>query len=258
MFIAWCRSARLVALILLIDVAAGSRAPAGSINETVLHAIQTVPAGGGYATDSATTALLGRATEANGSRLLLRPSTARPSYCSGATYLVFLRAIDSLIEGGQIRLDPSILSTLLVRGQADGEGVWGRWNANGPGTARLFYEAQLGRNFTDFTAAQPGDFMKIFWNKEVGRLERGHSVIFLGTERVDGKERVRFWSSNKPLGYGEKIVARSQIARAIFSRFEHPENLGRIAEIPRRDPYLASLLVTKSSFAEAEKKCGIE
>jgi hypothetical protein len=100
--------------------------------------------------------------------------------------------------------------------------------------------------------------MKIFWNNEVGRLERGHSVVFLGTERVDGKERIRFWSSNKPLGYGEKTVPRSQIVRAIFSRFEQPANLSRIADIPRRDPYLASLLAVKSSFSEAQKKCGIE
>ena len=31
------------------------------------------------------------------------------------------------------------LSSLLVTGQADGTGVWGRWNSNGPGTGRLFW-----------------------------------------------------------------------------------------------------------------------
>jgi hypothetical protein len=60
------------------------------------------------------------------------------------------------------------------------------------------------------------------------------------------------------LGYGETTVPRSQIVRAIFSRFEQPANLSRIADIPRRDPYLASLLAVKSSFSEAQKKCGIE
>ncbi|HEX5175763.1 MAG TPA: hypothetical protein VFV83_01975 [Chthoniobacteraceae bacterium] len=246
------------AAIALLLLSALANAGEDSLNDTVLRAIGTIPRGGGYATDSATTALLGRATEATGGRLLLHPAVARPSYCSGATYVVFLRAIDELMAAGALRLDPAIVNALLVRGQPDGEGVWGRWNANGPGTARLFHEAQLGRNFSDFAAARPGDFMKIFWNSEVGRLERGHSVVFLGTERVDGKERVRFWSSNKPLGYGEKSVARSQIVRAIFSRFEHPGNLSRLGDIPRRDPYLASLLGARSSFAEARKKCGIE
>jgi hypothetical protein len=252
------RLARFAGASATIFVLTAPGAGAGSLNEAVLRAVRAIPQGGGYATDSATTALLGRATGSTGSRLIIKPVVARPSYCSGATYLVFLRSLDDLVETGALRLDPEILSTLLIRGQSDGEGIWGRWNANGPGTARLFYEAQLGRNFTSFDAAQPGDFMKIFWTSEVGRLERGHSVIFLGTERVDGKERVRFWSSNRPLGYGEKSVPRSQIARAIFSRLEHPENLTRLGELPRRDPYLASLLVAKSSFAEAEKKCGID
>ena len=50
---------------------------------------------------------------------------------------------------------------------------------NGPA---VFYEMRLGRNFSDFSQAQPGDFMKIFWSNAVGRKEHGHSVIFLGME----------------------------------------------------------------------------
>ncbi len=99
--------------------------------------------------------------------------------------------------------------------------------------------------------------MKIFWNKNVGRRESGHSVIFLGTvNRPDG-EYVRFWSSNIPGGYGEKEVRRSKIANAIFSRLQTPANLSRIHDVPATDSYLASLLRKKSDFAEATKKCGI-
>src|SRR6266446_6673437 len=105
--------------------------------------------------------------------------------------------------------------------------------------------------------AQPGDFMKIFWNQSVGRLESGHSVIFLGTVNHPDGEYVRFWSSNIPNGYGEKEVPRSKIANAIFSRLEAPANLTRIHEIPVVDVYLSSLLRKKSNFAEATKKCGI-
>ena len=95
------------------------------------------------------------------------------------------------------------LKQLMIRGQRDGEGIWGRWNANGPGTARLFHELDLGQNFDDFAEAQPGDFMKIFWSPEVGRAEHGHSVIFLGMEKRAGLDYVHFWSSNIPFGYGD-------------------------------------------------------
>jgi hypothetical protein len=99
--------------------------------------------------------------------------------------------------------------------------------------------------------------MKIFWSKNVGRRESGHSVIFLGlTTHPDG-EYVRFWSSNLPGGYGEKEVPRAKVAAAIFSRLMNPENLSRIHGVPATDAYLASLLRKKSSLAEATKKCGI-
>ena len=79
----------------------------------------------------------------------------------------------------------SIIATLehlIIRDQRDGEGIWGRWNANGPGTARLFHELGLGSNFDNFDQAKPGDFMKIFWSRQVGKSEHGHSTIFLGME----------------------------------------------------------------------------
>ena len=146
---------------------------------------------------------------------------------------------------------------MIRENQKDGVGIWGRWNANGPGTARLFHELGLGRNFTDFAQAQPGDFMKIFWNQNVGKRESGHSVIFLGTTNHPDGEYVRFWSSNIGMGYGEKEVPRSKIAYAIFSRLETPANLTRIHDVPAVDAYLASLLRKKSNFAEARQKCGI-
>jgi hypothetical protein len=168
-----------------------------------------------------------------------------------------LKTLGELQREGVIRLDRAGWSALLPGKSADGEGVWGRWNANGPGTPRLFHELGLGRNFTAFTDAKPGDFLKIFWTDEVGKSERGHSVIFLGLETKDGIERVRFWSSNKPDGYGEKSVPRQKIARAIFSRIESPERIGAIATLPERDSYLAGLLTRRSSFAEALRMCGI-
>jgi hypothetical protein len=135
--------------------------------------------------------------------------------------------------------------------------VWGRWNANGPGTARLFHELQLGQNFDSFDQAKPGDFMKIFWSRQVGKNEHGHSTIFLGMENRPDGQYVRYWSSNIPSGYGEKSVPRSKIAYAIFSRLQSPANLARINHAPFVDTYLASLLRSRSSIAEAGAKCGL-
>ena len=113
---------------------------------------------------------------------------AGPSFCSGATYLVFIRTIEALRERGQLRLDYSTLERLIIRDQRDGEGVWGRWNANGPGTARLFHELRLGRNFDNIDQARPGDFMKIFLSRHLGRIEHGHATFLLGMEnRPDGQ-----------------------------------------------------------------------
>jgi hypothetical protein len=158
---------------------------------------------------------------------------------------------------GDLRLNYATLEQLIIRDQRDGEGIWGRWNANGPGTARLFHELGLGSNFDNLDQAKPGDFMKIFWSRKVGKTEHGHSTIFLGTENRLGTQYVRFWSSNNPSGYGEKSVPRSKIAYAIFSRLQTPVNLARISGAPSVDRYLASLLRTRSSIAEAGAKCGL-
>src|SRR5256885_5765061 len=68
--------------------------------------------------------------------------------------------------------DYDTLDELMIRdGQRDGEGIWGRWNANGPGTARLFQELGIGRNFVDVSQAQPGE------DRKSTRLNSSHLVI---------------------------------------------------------------------------------
>jgi len=227
-------------------------------NAMVLHEVAGMPLGGKYGVTRVATVALVRAAHFESGHFFVLPSPDSPSFCSGATYLVFLKTIEQLQRDGRIKLDPETLDSLVIHdGQRDGEGVWGRWNANGPGTARLFYELNLGTNSTDFATAKPGDFMKIFWTNEVGSAEHGHSVVFLGTEDHDGVPYVRFWSSNIPAGYGEKSVPRSQIAEAIFSRLDKPANLTAIKTAPEIDPYLASLITRRSSFPEAREKCGL-
>lgn len=221
-------------------------------NRLVLNAVGRMPTAGRYSTSPQANQRLAASIHLDLNGLVLAPGVAQPSYCSGATYQVFVAVVDALIRRGSVEADKSTLQALLVRGQRDGEGVWGRWNANGPGTARLFAEAGLGRNFTDWSEARAGDFLKVWWNNEIGQRERGHSVIFLG---VNGDE-VLFWSSNVPDGYGRRSVPRSQIKWALFSRLEHPEALSRLAALPKRDDYLASMLTRPSSRAEVAAKCG--
>jgi hypothetical protein len=230
---------------------------ASDYNSLVLEQIKQMPQGGRYSVSHVAKIRLQSSAHFESGKFFILPSQASPSFCSGATYLVFIRTIEALRARNQLRLDYSTLERLIIRDQRDGEGIWGRWNANGPGTARLFHELQLGQNFDNFSHAKPGDFMKIFWSRQVGRKEHGHSTIFLGTENRPDGEYVRYWSSNVPSGYGEKSVPRNKIAYAIFSRLQNPANLARIDSAPFVDTYLASLLRSRSSIAEASAKCGL-
>ena len=247
---------KLVAFIFsLLFMCASLRAQSVEINALVLKKVSEMPAGGRYATTRVATIALQTAAHFESGKFFVLPSPSSPSFCSGATYLVFLKTIEEMRRSGALTLDPETLNALMIRdGQPDGTGIWGRWNANGPGTARLFHELGIGRNFSDFALARPGDFMKIFWTGEVGKAEHGHSVVFLGTETVNGVENVKFWSSNIPAGYGAKSVPRGKIAQAIFSRLETPENLARIKAQPDLDAYLAGLTSHASSFAEVRDK----
>ena len=227
------------------------------LNLLVLEAVRSMPSGGQYATNGVAKMKLIEAVTANERGLFLKPSAAQPSFCSGATYLVLLRTLELVAKRGQLGLDAGTLTALAVKGERDGEGIWGRWNANGPGTARLFHELGLGRNFTDYSEARPGDFMKIFWTQEIGKAERGHSVIYLGTETVGGKEHVKFWSSNKPGGYGVKSVPKTEVSRAIFSRLEKPAAIAKVRALPALDQFLAGLLTRRSSMKEVERLCGL-
>jgi hypothetical protein len=247
----------------LISCLLTASAALADFNEIILEQVRTMPAGGGYATNLNAHAALAGSVQVEDS-VRIRPELAMPAYCSGATYLIFLKTLRALQESGAISLSRETWTALVPRLRPDrkdtlpdGESVWGRWNANGPGTARLFHQLGIGPNFTDFSAARPGDFMKIFWTDAVGKKESGHSVVFLGLENVDGIESVRYWSSNRPGGFGESSVPRAKIARAIFSRLEHPGKISGWPSLAKSDPYLASLLTTESSFSEAIRMAGV-
>lgn len=211
-----------------------------------------MPSHGHYDTSRATTRKMSRATQVKHGKLLVYPSLAKPSYCSGATYLVFLL---TLLKLG-INLDSPLAEKLVIADVADGLGSWGHWNANGPGTARLFHKLKLGQNFESWNDAQPGDFLKIFWSNEIGVNESGHSVILVD-KAYGQKNKVKFWSSNHSVGYGFKVIDRSKITWAIFSRLTHPQNIRMIPDSGFYDEFLAAMLHQTFQRDQVRQACGI-
>lgn len=224
----------------------GAKAP---WNRTILRLVSRMPSGGGYATDKVALGKLTDAVKTGPSGVKVEPKIAKPSFCSGATYLVFAELFDELVAKGRISRQSQALARLAVNRQPDGMGVWGRWNANGPGVARLFHETGMGLNFESLEQALPGDFMKIFWTDEIGVREFGHLVVFMGCiTDEDGAKFVRFWSSNKPDGYGQKEVPLEKIKWAVFSRLLHPERFVRMPPLDSMDRDLANM--QKLSFSK--------
>ena len=233
-------------------------AQARDFNEYVLQAVKEMPEGGRYSKLDEATRALGRSIFNEKGFLKQNPLVASPVYCSGASYQAFIQVIGRLQQEGTIRLSEDAINGLLVNMQPDGTDTWGRWNSNGPGTSRLFYELGLGLNTIEWKDAKPGDFLKIFFNDQIGKLERGHSVVYLGSFKKDGVEYFRYWSSDSPLGRGSHELPKSRAVRVIFSRLQHPENLNNISSMPKTDAYLASMLTTSSTLEEMKEKIGLK
>lgn len=229
--------------------------PSGNpINKTILQAIFSMPHGGGYTTSNVAMSRLQHAVTLSDGKLIIRPELAQPSFCSGATYLLFLKTLFLLQEQHQLSLDAKTLLALLPRGQPDGEGIWGRWNANGPGVAALFHDLGIGKNFCDLTQAEPGDFLKIFWTNSIGATEHGHLVVYLGHEKKNGIETIHFWSSNQHVGYGNKWVPLSAMKHLLFSRLTNPTAIASWHQLQESDPYLGSLLIKTTTWEEVKHR----
>ena len=240
---------------------------AKDLNPYVLQAIQNMPAAGGYSTAHEAGEALVRAVVSR-PELSVDAQNATPSFCTSATYLVFLNALELAAAQGEFSLGnqatavydkllpPSDITSLF---KDDGKGLWGRWNANGPGTGRFFYETGIGGNFTSAATRKPGDFLKIWWTEAVGAKERGHSVVYLGARKnpTTGDPELQYWSSNQGTGYNKVWVSESKVIHAIYSRLTAPQNLTRALSIPETGTYLRDCLTVESSFAEAKQKSGI-
>lgn len=236
------RQTLLLLLAVLITSCATTIAQPSAFNSKILAAIRTMPTGGSYDGGDATKNLLHRACGISNGKFHVNANRAKPSFCSGATYLVLLQALDT----GSETLLPKI-------DQQDGHGIFGRWNSNGPGSAKLVNDLNAGINFTSWEEAKPGDFLKIWWTDQIGARERGHLVIYLGHDA----ESVRFWSSNQPGGYGMKSVPRGKIHRILFTRITRPENFANAKNLPPVDPWLASMLHKEFTWDQVATKCDV-
>lgn len=248
-------------------------------------------------------------------RPVFRQELAQPSFCSSATYAVLIKALLLWDKNRQISREAwlvmkpfvGIVDNMNPKGyfQSDGEGFWGRMNGNGPAIAVLVHEIKAGVNFTAFRGAKtnacketpteqylsddewrnhpvwsqavPGDFMKIFWNRDddsgaiigdngvKGDLqEHGHSVIFLG---IDDEGYVTYWSSNGPgehpekMGYGIGRCDKTRIQRVVFSRILNPEKFDNVKKMTPMDvnKYIYDLNGKKhSTTKELKKQTGIK
>lgn len=223
---------------------------------------QKMPTGGGYSGSKETVnALVDRVVlyREDSGKLHLQPHKAQPSFCSGACYLVLLQALQEWEQISGLQIPPEAwLAFNISTDQPDGCGVWGRANANGPGFAKLISDVGAGINFTDVNQARAGDFLKFFWTPEIGGAERGHLVVFLGTEQHNGQLMVKFWSSNMPDGYGTKSVPMEQMHHLIFTRITAPHNFRHVTRLSDSDPWLEAMLTHRFSFAEVIRKCKIQ
>lgn len=237
---------KLIVTILVGILAAGfanlTAEEASGFNPKVLAAVRTMPNGGGYDGSDATKNLLHGACDLTGIGIHVNANRAKPSFCSGATYLVLLDSLDRASEALLPEVD-----------QKDGHGVFGRWNSNGPGCAKLVTDLGAGKNFTSWDEALPGDFLKIWWTDRIGGNERGHHVVYLGHDA----KSVRFWSSNQPGGYGTKSVPRSDCRRVLFTRITRPERFAAAKSLPAVDPWLARMLREDFTWAEVVRKCRV-
>ncbi len=277
----------LLAVFLASLLATTGETRAGDHNDLILRKIAAMPSGGHYAAYRkeapegkrfddlyATVEALGNALGVDRQgRLEVRPDRALPgSFCSSATWLLFCEVIAELQRDGVVPTDPRLSRELaavgdkteVIHGKLDGVGLFGHWNADGPGTAVLFHRLGLGRNLLGYEKAKPGDFLKIFWNEHIGKGERGHLVVYLG-ENESG-DAIEVWSSNLENadgggGYGRMWVKKSRIHRALFSRLETPEHLARwltFSETEKTSDYLVRIRQTGSNETEMRAVTGAE
>ncbi len=260
-------------------------------NEVILSVISGVKNGGGYYTGGRPTdeypvttgQAMYNAFSIKSGRGVIDLSKARPSYCSSAVYMVMLKTLSVWDKNHVIskaawqNLRPYTIRGLSYPPQNDGDGCWGRANANGPGPAVLVKELGAGKNYyvaapseyreadgywKAWAKAEPGDLMKIFRTKYIGRDERGHMTVYLGHRYALGENGKRddiiyYWSSQSSTGgYGIASSRASEIFRAVLTKVTKPAAFNNAKNIMPDDTetWLASLLEDHNASSKEMKR----
>jgi hypothetical protein len=226
-------------------------------NAMILAIIESLPTGGGYSLGADFVRPRVTAHNIGGGRWELRVYDGFPSHCTSAAYALYSRLVATLHNGGRIRLSPAQLGSLEVKrrmpdgtARVDGQGPYAIFNGNGAGVAAFLEHTGTGFSFRDdkLSYARPGDFLKLFWNENVGASEQGHQAVFTGSRVVAGRDMICFWGSQRQKrkkrsggtealyfaaaadgevhdGYGEVCRPRSDAKAMIFSRVTCMEDL---------------------------------
>lgn len=162
---------------------AGANAKAGGLSwvDAVKQAQALFKDGGGYYTGRATSPNTWEGMDAayqlgtGDAEPTIDVAKARPSFCSSATYMLFVKSIqiwnesrNILSKDAWVNLKPYTMDGTVVNGktipvQSDGYGLWGRCNANGPGLAVMAQELKVCKNYyvgNRSEYADPADYYK--------------------------------------------------------------------------------------------------
>ena len=251
-------------------------------NSLLLKEIAGISNGGGYAANNTGMLAFNSAFGMNGNTLVINRSKARPSFCSGAAYLVLLSTLQSwdtkslIPKNAWTNLRPYAAPGMAYPYQDDGVGAWGRANSNGPGMAVLIKKLGAGRNYyignrSEYSSdaaywsvwgiAEPGDFLKIFRDNEIGAKEKGHMVVYLGRKYAVDENGARddliyYWSSQKATnGFGIASCRASAIYRGVLTKITAPDRFASAGNLSptSKDSWLASLLGSRRADAEEMK-----
>src|SRR5207244_6202588 len=125
--------------IVLCITAITQGAPAAGLNSLILEQIQKMPTGGKYSVSHFAKIKLESAAHFESGKFFVIPTAPYPSFCSGATYIVFIKTIEALSDSGQLQLDLATINQLVIRVKHDDEGLWGHWYAIGTRKAQIIY-----------------------------------------------------------------------------------------------------------------------
>src|ERR1043166_6362708 len=87
-------------------------AHADNLNSLVLEQVHKLPSGGRYSVSHFATIKLQSAAHFESGKFFVIPTAPYPSFCSGATYIVFIKTIEALRDRGPLQLDFATLEQL--------------------------------------------------------------------------------------------------------------------------------------------------